>query len=172
MNKMKHSKFTKIESGKYVEWASWVLEYHQYEYPKDYNKVKKLITDNLEEKYCPPKYRKLNQENKFFGHCYHSSQALYYFFVDANLRIMSAPCSGPAEQHWWLQDRQNNILDVTANQYDLFENIDPPYIDGKDSKWYGWRNRPHRKTQELMRKIQPESKLYFEKYMEKPQKSY
>ena len=51
MNKMKHSKFTKIKSGKYVEWASWVLEYYQYEYPKDYNKVKKLITDNLEEKY-------------------------------------------------------------------------------------------------------------------------
>ena len=85
---------------------------------------------------------------------------------------MSAPCSGPAGHHWWLQDRQNNILDVTANQYELFENIDPPYLNGKDSKWYGWRNRPHRKTQELMHKIQPESKLYFEKYMEKPQKSY
>ena len=29
---MKHSKYTKIESGKYVEWASWVLEYDQYQY--------------------------------------------------------------------------------------------------------------------------------------------
>ena len=168
---MKHSKFCKIESGKYVEWAAWVLEYEPYEYQKDYELVKKLIIDNLEEKFCPPEYRELNKENKYFGHCYHSTQALYYFFGNATLRIMSAPCQGPAGHHWWLMDRDNNILDITAEQYDLFE-FDPPYHKGKDSNWYGWRNRPHRKTQELMHKIQPDSKLYFEKYMEKPERSY
>ena len=168
---MKHSKFCKDETGTYVEWAAWVLEYEQYDYPKEFQKVEELIINNLEEKFCPPEYRERNKQNKYFGHCYHSTQALWYFFKDANLRIMSAPCQGPARHHWWLQDKENNILDITAKQYDLFE-YNPPYHKGKDSNWYGWRNRPHRKTQELMHKIQPTSKLYFKKYMDKPEKSY
>ena len=84
---------------------------------------------------------------------------------------MSASCQGPAEHHWWLQDADNNILDVTAEQYDAFD-FDPPYQKGKESKWYGWKNRPHRKTQKLMNKIQPESKLYFEQYLDRPKKVY
>ena len=53
--------------------------------------------------------------------------------------------------------------EITAEQYDAFD-YDPPYQKGKESKWYGWKNRPHRKTQKLMNKIQPESKLYFQQY--------
>ena len=117
------------------------------------------------------KFRELNKQNKLFGHCYHATQALYYFFVDAKLKIMSASCEGPAEHHWWLQDVDNNILDVTAEQYDAFD-FDPPYQKGKESKWYGWKNRPHRKTQKLMNKIQPESKLYFQQYLDRPKKVY
>ncbi len=38
--------------------------------------------------------------------------------------------------------------------------------------WYGWKNRPHRKSQKLMREVQPSSELVFKKYMKKPKQSY
>ena len=171
MTLMHHKKYVKLAPNDYEVWSEWTLDYKQYEYPNDYEKVKKLIIDNLEEKLVPEKFRELNKQNKLFGHCYHATQALYYFFVDAKLKIMSASCEGPAEHHWWLQDVDNNILDVTAEQYDAFD-YDPPYQKGKESKWYGWKNRPHRKTQKLMNKIQQESKLYFQQYLDRPKKVY
>ena len=95
--------------------------------------------------------------NSLFGHCYHATQAMYYFFKDADLKVMSAKCQGPAEQHWWLQDG-DKIIDITSSQYDMFD-FDPPYENGKKTNWYGWQNRPHKKTLDLMKKVQPESKL-------------
>ena len=174
---VEHAKYTKVD-GKYIKWAAWVLEYEQYKYPEDLDMVSKLIVDNLQEKFCPPKYRDKNRGNiifgeagnNLFGHCYHATQSLYYFFKDANLKIMSAKCEGPAEQHWWLQD-DDKIIDVTAGQYDAFD-FGPPYDKGKESKWYGWKYRPHRKSQDLMKLVQPSANLYFEKYREKPKKSY
>ena len=52
--------------------------------------------------------------------------------------------------------------------------FDPPYDKGKETKWYGWKNRPHRKTQELMRLVQGKNKTKLEHkvLMEKPKKSY
>ena len=104
MTLMHHKKYVKLAPNDYEVWSEWTLDYKQYEYPNDYEKVKKLIIDNLEEKLVPEKFRELNKQNKLFGHCYHATQALYYFFVDAKLKIMSASCEGPAEHHWWLQD--------------------------------------------------------------------
>ena len=65
----------------------------------------------------------------------------------------------------------DEIIDITAEQYDMF-NFDPPYDKGKETKWYGWKNRPHRKTQKLMLKVQPEAKEDFKQYREKPKKEY
>ena len=59
---MKHSKYAKVD-GKYVEWASWILKYEQYNYPDDLEKVTKLITSKLSLKYCPPQFRENNLEH-------------------------------------------------------------------------------------------------------------
>jgi hypothetical protein len=164
-----HSKYTKVD-GEYIKWAAWVLEYKQYSYPDDLEMVSNKIVGHLELKFCPPKYRKLNLGNPLFGHCYHATQAMYFFFKDANLRTMSAKCQGPAEQHWWLQD-DDTIIDITSGQYDAFD-FDPPYEKGKETKWYGWRNRPHRKSQDLMKLVQPSAKLEWKQFVEKPKISY
>ena len=63
------------------------------------------------------KYREENAGNPMFGHCYHSSQALYYLMDTDRLEQMSAidyhDCS-----HWWLRDKiTNEIFDITAEQY-------------------------------------------------------
>ena len=170
ISSVEHKKYIKLAPKQYEVWAEWVLEYKQYSYPDDLEMVKNKIVDNLEPKFCPPKFREINENNSLFGHCYHATQAMYYFFKDANLKAMSAKCQGPAEQHWWLQDG-DKIIDITAEQYDVF-NFDPPYDKGKETKWYGWKNRPHRKTQDLMLLVQPSAKLYFKKYRDKPKKEY
>ena len=167
---VEHKKYIKLAPKQYEVWASWILEYEQYKYPDDLEMVSNKIVSKLAIDFCPPKYREGNFGNPLFGHCYHATQAMYYFFKDANLKVMSAKCQGPAEQHWWLQDG-DKIIDITAEQYDMLD-FDPPYDKGKETKWYGWKNRPHRRTQKLMLEVQPEAKQYFKEYREKPKKEY
>ena len=88
-------------------------------------------------------YRQDTLTNKYYGHCYHSSQALYYLMDTDKL----VPMSGKdyrSEVHWWLADEEK-IYDATANQY-LDKGQIPPYNEGKRSKWYGWKQRPHQSS--------------------------
>ena len=88
--------------------------------------------------------------NKYYGHCYHSTQALYYL-IDTDQLV---PMSGEdyrGEKHWWLQVRER-ILDVTSEQY-YCVNESPPYNSGKKSKWYGWKQRPQQITINLMKRV-------------------
>ena len=110
-----------------------------------------LIQDNLTSDLL--KQKKLMYKgdvNKYYGHCYHSSQALYYL-MDCDTLI---PMSGEdyrGEKHWWLQDGQK-IYDCTANQY-LDKGKLPPYDIGKKSKWYGWKQRPQQISLDLMVRV-------------------
>ena len=88
--------------------------------------------------------------NKFYGHCYHSTQALYYL-IDTDRLV---PMSGEdyrGEKHWWLQDG-NNIYDVTVDQYYIKSKV-PPHSKGKKSAWYGWKQRPQQISLNLMKKV-------------------
>ena len=88
--------------------------------------------------------------NKYYGHCYHSSQALYYL-MDCDTLI---PMSGEdyrGEKHWWLQDGEK-IYDCTANQY-IFVNQSPPYDVGKKTNWYGGKQRPQQISLELVKRV-------------------
>ena len=88
--------------------------------------------------------------SKYYGHCYHSSQALYYLMDTEKL----VPMSGEdyrGEKHWWLQ-HGDNIYDCTAEQY-LDKGKIPPYHGGKKSVWYGWKQRPHQISLELMKRV-------------------
>ena len=76
---------------------------------------------------------------RYYGHCYHASQALYYLIYTDKL----VPMSGEdyrGEKHLWLQ-HGDNVYDCTAEQY-LDKGQLPPYNNGKKSVWYGWKQRP------------------------------
>jgi hypothetical protein len=88
--------------------------------------------------------------NKYYGHCYHSSQALYYL-IDTDKLV---PMSGEdyrGEKHWWLQ-HGDNVYDCTAEQY-LDKGQLPPYNNGKKSVWYGWKQRPQQVSLNLMKRV-------------------
>ena len=88
--------------------------------------------------------------NKYYGHCYHSSQALHYL-IDTDKLVSMSGEDYRGEKHWWLQDGEK-IYDCTANQYiDKGEN--PPYNIGKKTNWYGWKQRPQQISLELMKRV-------------------
>ena len=88
--------------------------------------------------------------NKYYGHCYHSSQALYYLIECDKLTSMSGE-DYRGEKHWWLQDGQK-IYDCTAKQY-LDKGEHPPYNTGKKTNWYGWKQRPQQISLTLMKRV-------------------
>jgi len=128
------------------------LVFNPYSY-SEIDLVIELIQNNLTPDLLKNKklmYPGDRMNNKYYGHCYHSTQALYYL-IDTDQLV---PMSGEdyrGEKHWWLQVRER-ILDVTSEQY-YCVNESPPYNSGKKSKWYGWKQRPQQITINLMKRV-------------------
>ena len=106
------------------------------------------IVSNLSPEMVTKKYREENASNPMFGHCYHSSQALFYLMdtdvLEQRTAIDYHDCS-----HWWLVDKTTDkIYDITVDQYYSVDQL-PPY-PGKKKPWYGWKQRPHQRTLDLM----------------------
>jgi len=90
------------------------------------------------------------QTNKYYGHCYHATQALYCLMDSDELIPMSA-IDYRGEKHWWLSGGVINY-DVTADQYYSVGQT-PPHLDGKKTAWYGWKQRPQQVTLNLMKRV-------------------
>ena len=88
--------------------------------------------------------------NSCYGHCYHSTQALFYLMNTDELVPMSAE-DYRGEKHWWLQNGEK-IYDVTAEQYYSVGQL-PPHENGKKSKFYGWKQRPQQISLDLMVRV-------------------
>ena len=129
------------------------LTFDPYPY-SEIDQVIRLIQDNLTSDLLKGRkslmYPSDVLTNKYYGHCYHSSQALYYLMDCDTLTPMSGE-DYRGEKHWWLQDGEK-IYDCTANQY-IFVNQSPPYDVGKKSNWYGWKQRPQQISLELMKRV-------------------
>ena len=110
------------------------------------------IASNLKPEMVTKKYREENATNPMFGHCYHSSQALFHLMdtdvLEQRTAIDYHDCS-----HWWLVDKTTEkIYDITADQY-YHVGQTPPYAKGVKKPWYGWQQRPHQRTLNLMIKV-------------------
>ena len=124
--------------------------------PYSYDEIEfviKKIQDNLSSDLLKGKRLKYPSDvltNRFYGHCYHASQALFYL-MDCDTLI---PMSGEdyrGEKHWWLQD-DVKIYDCTAGQYIAIGET-PPYNTGKKSVWYGWKQRPQQISLKLIKRV-------------------
>ena len=70
--------------------------------------VMEKIANNLTPSMITKKYREENKSNPMFGHCYHSSQALYYLMDTDVLEQMSA-----IDYHdctLWLRDKNTKQI--------------------------------------------------------------
>jgi hypothetical protein len=110
-----------------------------------------IIRNHLTPDLLTKKYREENVTNPMYGHCYHSSQALFYLLEPHELVPMSG-LDYRGDTHWWLYDDRDVIYDTTADQYYSVGQV-PPYQVGKKTNWYGWKQRPHQRTLKLIMKV-------------------
>ena len=115
--------------------------------------VIKKIQDNLSPDLLKGKRLKYPndvQKYKYYGHCYHASQALFYL-IDTDKLIPYSSEDDRGEKHWFLKVGVV-IYDVTEEQYYVRAKV-PPHSKGKKSVWYGWKQRPQQITLELMKRV-------------------
>lgn len=112
--------------------------------------VMNVIRIQLSPDLLTKKYREENVTNQMYGHCYHSTQALFYL-LDTDKLVPMSGIDYRNDTHWWLQDGET-IYDVTADQYYSVGQV-PPYATGKKTAWYGWKQRPHQRSLNLMMKV-------------------
>lgn len=128
--------------------------------------VIKIICKNLTPDLVTKKYREENATNPMFGHCYHSSQALFYL-MDTDVLEQRTAIDYHDCTHWWLVDITNEkIYDITADQYYRVGQI-PPYVDGKKKPWYGWKQRPHQRSLNLIMRVLDDYRIEYSYETEK-----
>ena len=149
--KMKKVERSNYEGNNVIQTRTLTFE------PYPYNEIE-LVIEKIKDNLSPDLLKKRKSlmypsdllTNKFYGHCYHSTQALYYLMDTDRL----VPMSGKdyrGENHWWLQDG-NLIYDVTEKQY-YMNSQKPPHSMGKKTDWYGWKQRPQQSSLELMKRV-------------------
>ena len=77
------------------------------------NAIRKNLTKDL----LPKKYWDKNSENAMYGHCHNASGCLYKLFGCANIHLYRALDDWNI-WHWWVQDREGKVIDITSFQYD------------------------------------------------------
>ena len=140
----------RYKDNEIIETRTLIFEPYSY---SDINLVMSLLKLKLTPDLLSHKKLMYSQDkltNKYYGHCYHSSQALYFMMDTDKLTPMSA-IDWRDEKHWWLQDG-NTIYDVTEDQYYSRSKV-PPHSKGKKSVWYGWKQRPQQITLDLMVRV-------------------
>ena len=147
---MKIVKRNRYDGKKVFETRTLTFEPYSYE---QIELVIKKIQDNLSPDLLKGKRLKYPndvQKYKYYGHCYHASQALFYL-IDTDRLIPYSSEDDREEKHWFLKDGVV-IYDVTEEQYYVRAKV-PPHSKGKKSVWYGWKQRPQQITLELMKRV-------------------
>lgn len=113
------------------------------------------IRENLSPDLLKPEYRKRNEENPMFGHCYVASETLYHLLKERVGSDRFKPMWGKDEEgitHWWLVDTQTGKrLDVTADQY-YSQGKTPPYENGRGASFL--TNEPSKRCKKLLKRIE------------------
>ena len=117
--------------------------------------VSDLIIKNLSADLLPKKYREENQVNKTFGHCHTASACLQKIFSSKELTLYRA-IDYRDIWHWWCVDNENNIIDLTKEQYTSIDKL-PPYENGEKSSMLGFAYRT--RVQELKTRVSLELEI-------------
>ena len=114
-----------------------MLEYNN----ENLKMVSEIIVNNLTPDLLPKKWVERNKNNPMFGHCHTASACLQKIFGTKQLKLNRA-LDDEGIWHWWCVDKDNNIIDLTEQQY-YSENRTPPHKDGQKSSMlgFGYRKR-------------------------------
>ena len=97
--------------------------------------VSELIRKNLTPDLIAKKWRERNSRNPTFGHCHTAAGCLYKIFGSKAMH-MHRGFDGQI-YHWWVVDKNGNIIDLTSEQYTSIGKV-PPYEQGEKSGMLGF----------------------------------
>ena len=104
----------------------------------------------------PKKWVERNKTNPSFGHCHTASGVLYLTFGSKNVKMYRG-LDDEGIYHWWVQDKEGTIIDLTSDQY-YSTGRTPPYDKGEKAGMLGFDYRKRVNT--LFERVN--SKLYHE----------
>ena len=110
------------------------MEYNQANLNSVTHISKSLLTPDL----LPKKWITRNITNPTFGHCHTASGVLYKIFGSKNVKLYRG-FDGEI-YHWWVQDKEGNIIDLTSEQYTSLGKT-PPYDKGEKAGLLGFDYR-------------------------------
>jgi len=112
------------------------LTFEPFEYShENIELVSEKIRSVLKPKYLKPYYREENKTNPLYGHCYHSTQALFYL-MDKELLVPTKGIDDRGFAHWFLKEKiTGKVFDPTQDQYLSVSRI-PPHKDSKPAMWF------------------------------------
>lgn len=80
--------------------------------------VVSAIVASLTDELLRPKYRRVTDRNKFFGHCYVATEAYYHLVGGASSGFVPQRITHEGGTHWYLKHRvTGKIVDLTAGQF-------------------------------------------------------
>ena len=97
-----------------------MLEYNEQNLQTVCEAIKRNLTPDL----LPKKWITRNESNPTFGHCHNSAGCLYKIFGSKQLSMYRG-FDGEI-YHWWVQDKEGKIIDLTSEQYTSIGKV-PPY---------------------------------------------
>jgi hypothetical protein len=108
-----------------------------------------LIISNLSDELLKPKYKKILNKNKYTGHCYVASEALFHLLnKNEKINYTAAYLKINGDTHWFLKNKINgNIIDITKPQFDF----ELDYSTSKNATFL--TKLPSKRTQILLNKI-------------------
>ena len=121
--------------------------------------VSDAIVKNLTPDLLPVKWRQRNSINLMFGHCHHSSACLQKVFTTKVIKLYRAQDDNEI-WHWWCLDINENLIDLTSDQYYSLGK-EPPYDRGEKSSMLGFAYRT--RTLELLERVKKELGIKNEK---------
>lgn len=116
----------------------------------------KLIRANLTDDLLKPEWRRRPRRSASAGHCYVATEALYHLM--GGKRSGFTPTSGPCPggSHWWLQDDEGRIIDVTGDQFTAKE-LRKIHAFGRGRGFMGKPGVPSARARELIARVTGES---------------
>lgn len=96
-----------------------MLKYNE----ENLEKITDIIKRNLTTDLLPKKWISKNQDNHMFGHCHNVAGCLYKIFGSKQLEMYRG-FDGEI-YHWWVQDKNGKIIDLTSEQYTSVGKLPP-----------------------------------------------
>jgi hypothetical protein len=77
------------------------------------------IVARLSDDLLKPKYRKMSGKNKFTGHCYVASEALWHLLGGRESDYFPHVLRHNGDTHWFLKSSAGKVVDITCKQFSL-----------------------------------------------------